>query len=93
MVDAWISDGFAENYRKLYREGWLEEGFVNFIGSSPSRTKWAKINEQLIRSVHMFSTRPIVVVHFGMVLPHEWDPTKYPRLVVRVSVTRRQCQA
>ena len=65
MVDAWVSEGFSNNYARLYRDGWLEEAFVNFIGSSPSRTKWALINEQLIRSVHLFSTRPIVVIHFG----------------------------
>lgn len=82
MVDAWISEGFSNNYARLYRDGWLEEAFVNFIGSSPSQTKWALINEQLIRSVHLFSTRPIVVIHFGMVTPREWDPKKYPRLVV-----------
>lgn len=88
MVDAWISEGFSNNYARLYRDGWLEEAFVNFIGSSPSRTKWALINEQLIRSVHLFSTRPIVVIHFGMVTPREWDPKKYPRLVVRVLAAR-----
>lgn len=82
MVDAWISKGFEENYANLYENGWLEEAFVNFIGPAPSGTKWAKINEQLIRSVHLFSSRPVVVVHFGMATPSEWDPSQYPRLVV-----------
>ena len=89
MVDGWISDGFRDNYLRLYTEGWLDEAFVNFIGSSPSQTKWAMINEQLIRSVHVFSTRPIVVVHFGMATPREWDPIKYPRLVAHISVAHR----
>ncbi|CAJ1415846.1 unnamed protein product [Effrenium voratum] len=82
MAEAWLDEGCEQNYRRLYKDGWLEEAFVNFIGSSPSGTKWARINEQLIRSVHLFSTRPVVVVHFGMVRPAEWDPSKYPRLVV-----------
>eukprot|EP00434_Breviolum_minutum_P026699 symbB.v1.2.023598.t1/scaffold2170.1/size90759/2 len=82
MLDAWISEGFEANYANLYTNGWLEEAFVNFIGPAPTGTKWAKINEQLIRSVHLFSTRPVVVVHFGFVTPKEWDPETYPRLVV-----------
>ena len=82
MLEVWLSEGFQESYDRLYKDGWLEEAFVNFIGPSPSGQKWASINEQLIRSVHLFSTRPIVVMHFGMVTPAEWDPKKYPRLLV-----------
>lgn len=82
MLEVWLSEGFQETYDRLYKDGWLEEAFVNFIGPSPSGGKWALINEQLIRSVHLFSTRPIVVMHFGMVTPKEWDAKKYPKLLV-----------
>ncbi|CAE8630094.1 unnamed protein product [Polarella glacialis] len=82
MLKAWVNEGFIENYQNLYRGGWLEEAFVNFVAGAPTGGKWAKINEQLVRSVHVFSTRPVVIVHFGMSTPKEWDAKKYPRLVV-----------
>ncbi|CAK0875257.1 unnamed protein product [Prorocentrum cordatum] len=40
------------------------------------------MNYHLIPSVHLFATKPVVVVHFGMVAPLVWDPKEFPRLVV-----------
>lgn len=38
--------------------------------------------QQLFRSVHLFSGLPIVVVHFGMSIPQQWDPERFPRLII-----------
>jgi hypothetical protein len=81
---AWLDPRFRKNYDSAYDKhtGWVDEAFVNFVGNSPTGGRYAKINEQLIRSVHSFSKRPIVVVHFGMKAPDEWDPHRFPRLVL-----------
>lgn len=83
MVRGWIEPKYLDNYRRVYgSNGWVDEAFVNFVGNSPTGTKYAQMNKQLIRSVHAFSSRPVIVVHFGMAAPLEWDPVQFPRLVV-----------
>lgn len=83
LMDAWVDPRFKDNYKRHYDEnGWLEEGFLNFVGNSPTGHKFAKMNEQLVRSVHLFSKRPIVVVHYGMAPPAEWDPVKFPNMIL-----------
>jgi len=83
LMRAWLDPRFRQNYDRFFdSDGWVNQSFVNYVGSSPTGGKYAKMNEQLIRSVHLFSSRPIVVVHFGMAAPPEWDPEQFPNLVL-----------
>lgn len=83
LLRAWVDPRFQHNYDRLVdKDGWIHQAFVNYVGSAPTGGKYAKMNEQLIRSVYLFSSRPIVVVHFGMAAPPEWDPKKFPNLVL-----------
>lgn len=83
LVKTWVDLSSVDNYRRLYdKDGWLDEAFVNFVGAAPPDGKYARMNYQLIRSVHLFSTKPVIVVHFGMAAPLAWDPKEFPRLVV-----------
>jgi hypothetical protein len=52
---------------------------LELLSCCPWLSLQATCKEQLIRSVHLFSSRPVVVVHFGMATPSEWDPSQYPR--------------
>eukprot|EP00439_Symbiodinium_sp_Y106_P060476 s1975_g8.t4 len=78
---ALASTAFAENYQRLYREGWLQRGFVSYF-KGPPNSQQAQLMELLIDSVHQFSVYPIVVLHVGLAIPMHWTPRVFPRLVV-----------
>jgi hypothetical protein len=59
----------------------MQEGFITYFAGPPDG-KHAKMVEMLVISVHEFSTRPIVVVHFGMSAPLDWTVAKFPRMVL-----------
>merc|ERR1719310_7775 len=83
LMQAWVDPRFKEQYdRYVDKDGWFDEAFVNYVGNSPTGNRYARINEQLVRSVHSFSKKPIVVVHFGMAPPKEWDPKRFPQMIL-----------
>mmetsp|Transcript_117033 Transcript_117033/g.303465 ORF Transcript_117033/g.303465 Transcript_117033/m.303465 type:complete len:555 (-) Transcript_117033:27-1691(-) len=83
LMQAWVDPRFRKNYERAYRtDGWVERAFVNYVGNCVSGGKYDRMMQQLIRSVHLFSSKPIVVVHYGMVPPPSWDPVLFPRLVL-----------
>eukprot|EP00931_Biecheleriopsis_adriatica_P054483 TRINITY_DN32070_c0_g1_i1.p1 TRINITY_DN32070_c0_g1~~TRINITY_DN32070_c0_g1_i1.p1 ORF type:complete len:745 (-),score=145.21 TRINITY_DN32070_c0_g1_i1:13-2247(-) len=82
MLQARIDGRFVSNYDRLVgKDGWFPRAFVNYYAGDPDK-KHAKMTEQLIRSVHLFSTAPIIVVHFGSLTPAHWTASRFPRLVL-----------
>lgn len=83
LMKAWVDHRFRENYERIYdKDGWVERAYVNYVGNCAEDGTYDRMMEQLIRSVHLFSKEPIIVVHFGMMPPRDWDPHKFPRLVL-----------
>lgn len=82
LMRARIDARFASNYKRLVtKSGWIPRAFVNYYAGAPDG-KHAKMSEQLIRSVHMFSDAPIVVFHLGSLTPEKWTPERFPRLLL-----------
>eukprot|EP00931_Biecheleriopsis_adriatica_P004864 TRINITY_DN106467_c0_g1_i1.p1 TRINITY_DN106467_c0_g1~~TRINITY_DN106467_c0_g1_i1.p1 ORF type:complete len:760 (+),score=113.68 TRINITY_DN106467_c0_g1_i1:85-2364(+) len=73
-LDVFLDCDYAENFMQWTSENsdWLEEAFVTYIaGKQNSPHEWMANN--LIRSVMLFSSRPIVVVVFDTVfVPPAW---------------------
>eukprot|EP00927_Polykrikos_kofoidii_P056724 TRINITY_DN50802_c0_g1_i1.p1 TRINITY_DN50802_c0_g1~~TRINITY_DN50802_c0_g1_i1.p1 ORF type:complete len:600 (+),score=68.96 TRINITY_DN50802_c0_g1_i1:82-1800(+) len=83
LLRAWVDPRFSDNYASIYGgDGWAPQAFVNFVWNARAGSRYAKMTEQLIRSVHLFSSRPVIVVNFGMATPPEWDAKHFPRLVL-----------
>lgn len=79
LMRAWVEPRFWGNYQRFYNSsGWLKQGFVNYYAGP----KHEEMTEELIKSVHLFSTKPIVVVHFGFYTPSSWNASVFPRLVL-----------
>lgn len=82
MLRAWLDPRFEKNYKKFFDEnGWIEYTFLNHYAGTPG-SRFTRETEELIRSVHLFSAKPIVVVSFGMTTPPDWTPERYDRLVL-----------
>ncbi|CAE7484545.1 petA [Symbiodinium pilosum] len=86
LMRARVDPRFKEVYRTYFAQsgeqrGWTKQAFVNYFASTPSG-KHAKMTEELVRSVHRFSTEVIVVVNFGMTTSSKLTPQRYPRLVL-----------
>ncbi|CAK9041186.1 Uncharacterized protein SCF082_LOCUS23836 [Durusdinium trenchii] len=82
LMQARVDARFETNYLKLVDEdGWFDKAFVNYFAGAPG-SKHANMTEQLIRSVHMFSENPIVVLHLGSRAPDTWTPKRFPRLLL-----------
>jgi len=81
LMKAWVVPRFVRNYARLYRDGWVERAFVNYYAGAPYG-KHANMTEELINSVHRFSSEPIVVMHFGFNTVPSWTEERFPRLVV-----------
>lgn len=82
LMDARVDARFAGNYQRLTdKDGWLDKAFVNYFAGAPG-SKHANMTEQLIRSVHMFSENPIIVLHLGSRVPDTWNAERFPRLLL-----------
>jgi hypothetical protein len=82
LLQAWVDPRFVDNYVRLYNaSGWIPRAFVNYYSGAPG-SKIERITEELIKSVHLFSVHPIVVVHYGMIPAAQWTAQDYPRLVL-----------
>uniref|UniRef100_A0A7S0FC88 Nucleotide-diphospho-sugar transferase domain-containing protein n=2 Tax=Pyrodinium bahamense TaxID=73915 RepID=A0A7S0FC88_9DINO len=83
MLEIRLDTRFEESHLRWAdrHSGWLSEAFITYMaGKKHSKFAWMATN--LIRSVHLFSTRPIVVVNFDKVFqpPESW--LGMPNLVV-----------
>eukprot|EP00419_Tripos_fusus_P040274 CAMPEP_0172791856 /NCGR_PEP_ID=MMETSP1074-20121228/208679_1 /TAXON_ID=2916 /ORGANISM="Ceratium fusus, Strain PA161109" /LENGTH=583 /DNA_ID=CAMNT_0013628919 /DNA_START=62 /DNA_END=1813 /DNA_ORIENTATION=+ len=82
LMRAWVDDRFVGNYKRFFKEkGWAERGFVNYYAGAPGG-KHVRMTEELINSVHAFSSEPIIVFHFGTFTPKTWSAEKWPQLVL-----------
>lgn len=82
LMRLWVDPRFRGNYERLYnRSGWIPRAFVNYFAGRLGG-KHARMTEELIQSVHLFSSEPIVVVNFGFVAEPSWQPDRFPRLVL-----------
>ncbi|CAJ1361149.1 unnamed protein product [Effrenium voratum] len=82
LLQSRVDPRFVGNYDKLVgKDGWFDRAFVNYFAGAPG-SKHANMTEQLIRSVHMFSAQPIVVVHLGSRTPDSWTAERFPRLLL-----------
>uniref|UniRef100_A0A7S2K2N4 Uncharacterized protein n=1 Tax=Zooxanthella nutricula TaxID=1333877 RepID=A0A7S2K2N4_9DINO len=75
MMSVFLECDFVQNYLRwtTNESDWLEEAFVTYVaGNKASTYEWQAMN--LVRSVDVFSSRPIVVVVFGesFVPPMAW---------------------
>lgn len=83
LLYAWVDPRFRRNYEWAFdSDGWVDKAFVNYVGNCAEGGKYDRMMQQLIRSVHLFSARPLIVVHFGMLPPPAWDAKRFPRLVL-----------
>ncbi|CAJ1397697.1 unnamed protein product [Effrenium voratum] len=74
FLDVYLDCDYAESYLRWAEDSeWLEEAFVTYIGGEiNSKYEWMATN--LIRSVALFSSRPIIVVVTDMAFrpPTSW---------------------
>mmetsp|Transcript_149578 Transcript_149578/g.479476 ORF Transcript_149578/g.479476 Transcript_149578/m.479476 type:complete len:511 (+) Transcript_149578:302-1834(+) len=75
QLSVFLDCEFLENYLRWTSDGseWLEEAYVTYVGGSKdSKYEWQATN--LVRSISLFSTRPVVVMVFGdeFVPPLSW---------------------
>lgn len=77
-----IDARFLKIYEKYVDEdGWIPRAYVNYYAGAPDG-KHALMSDELIRSVHLFSSELIVVFHLGSLTPEKWTPERYPRLLL-----------
>mmetsp|Transcript_16288 Transcript_16288/g.28471 ORF Transcript_16288/g.28471 Transcript_16288/m.28471 type:complete len:627 (+) Transcript_16288:66-1946(+) len=81
LMRARVDTKFVQNYDRLTKDGWLDRAFVNYFAGAPG-SRHAKMTEELIRSVHLFSQQPIFVLHLGSVAPQTWTPERFPNLIL-----------
>eukprot|EP00438_Fugacium_kawagutii_P013382 Skav216488 [mRNA] locus=scaffold1123:473583:483954:- [translate_table: standard] len=85
LMEARVDARFTEVYQKYFgtegSEGWTKRAFLNYFAGPPAG-KHAKMTEELIRSVHIFSQELIIVVNFGMTRSDKLTPERFPRLIL-----------
>lgn len=82
LMLSWIDQRFVGNYKRFFdNSGWAERGFVNYYAGPPGG-RHTKMTEELVKSVHLFSSAPIIVFHFGFSTPTHWTAEKFPQLVL-----------
>lgn len=83
QMEVYLDCEFIDNYLRWTNDksGWIDEAYVTYVaGEKDSKYEWQATN--LVRSIHMFSSRPIVVVVYGdaFVPPGSW--LQLPNLIV-----------
>jgi hypothetical protein len=83
LVEFYVHPDFEANYRRLVdAEGWIPEAFVTYVRANGNKAKVAAQEDVLVRSIHHFSHKPVVVALFGSYLPESFKVNKFPNLVV-----------
>jgi len=81
-MESWVDPRFLGNYQKIYSsDGWADEAWVNYFKAMPNAFDFLRLTDELIESVHRFSSKPIVLVNFGAA-DTRFDPERFPRLVL-----------
>lgn len=75
-LEVWLECDFSSQFLRWTSSAspWVEEAYVTYVGGSKDGTyEWQATN--LIRSIDLFSTRPLIVVVFGteFVPPLSWQ--------------------
>ena len=75
-VEVWLECDFLSQFLRWTSSSspWIEEAYVTYVGGpKDSNYEWQATN--LIRSIDLFSTRPLVIVIFGdqFVPPEAWQ--------------------
>ncbi|CAE8599681.1 unnamed protein product, partial [Polarella glacialis] len=82
-LEVFLECDFLDNYLKWSSPDspWIEEAYVTYVGG-PKDSRFEKQGSNMIRSVDMFSTRPVVVVIFDdiFVPPLSWQ--SLPNVIV-----------
>ena len=86
LMEARVDPRFRKVYQQYFAEsgtkkGWTQRAFLNYFAGPPAG-KHAKMTEELIRSVHIFSQELIIVVNFGMTSSVKLTPERFPRLLL-----------
>lgn len=82
LMRAWVEPQYWGNYKKFFDgSGWTKRAFVNYYAGAPGGVH-AGMTEELIKSVHLFSAEPIIVVHYGFYTPSHWTAEMFPRLIL-----------
>ena len=81
LFSADVIPEFKQVMDQLTENGWFKEAYVSYVDGNPD-SPYVDMATELIKSVHYFSTRPIVVFVFGEFVPNVWTPKRFPRLVV-----------
>ena len=64
-TDSNCSRSWRRTMSKLVDRGWFPRAWVTYVAGDPSST-FVKMAEELIKSVHYFSSWPIIVFNFGL---------------------------
>ena len=81
LFSADVIPEFKQVMDQLTENGWFKEAYVSYVDGFHD-SPYVDMATELIKSVHYFSTRPIVVFVFGEFVPNAWTPKRFPRLVV-----------
>lgn len=82
LMKVYIDAKFVKNYDSFTdTHGWVDRAFVTACAMPPEGEEAAQA-QQLLRSVHLFSKYPIVVINFGMSTPRSWTASRYPRMIL-----------
>jgi hypothetical protein len=80
ILEASVPCIFYDAYRSIYDAGnWADEAYVTYVSGKPL-SRDMNLTEILVHSVHVMSSRPIVVFCFDSLC--DWSPTVFPQLVV-----------
>lgn len=84
QTEFYVDPKFRGNHANLANpEGWVDEAFITYVKIGPGKGMvYANQIDLLVQSVHHFSTRPIIVASFGDVVPEEWTPERFPRMIL-----------
>jgi len=81
-MEVFLDRRFRDNYAKIYKDGWADYAWVNYVAVKKKGGVYGGLTERLVDSLHRFSNKPAVVVNFGAIEPDDLDPKKFPNLVL-----------
>ena len=82
IIKVWVDARFVGARARLAdAKGWIDRAFVAHLPTGGGGQHLESLTG-LIRSAHLVSKNPIVVVNFGVGGPEEWSPEAFPRLLL-----------
>lgn len=85
--EVYLDTRFTDHFRRVYgQDGWCEDAWVNFAAPKKDGKRRSgytnELTDQLVDSIHRYSTKPVIVVSFGAEIIPYLEPERYPRLVL-----------